>query len=91
MDPEVPALLRAAGITTLRYPGGGFADNFHWSTNKPSNSQSGTALRYSGFAPGTDFGHFVRLIDQVGTTVITVNYGSNQDGAGGGEPAEAAA
>jgi hypothetical protein len=91
MDPDLPALLRGAGITTLRYPGGGFADNYHWSTNKPSNSQVPTAQRYSGIAPGTDFGHFVHVIDQVGTTVITVNYGSNQEGSGGGEPAEAAA
>lgn len=91
MDPDLPVLLRGAGITTLRYPGGGFADNYHWSTNKPSNSQVPTAQRYSGFAQGTDFGHFVHLIDQVGTTVITVNYGSNQEGTGGGEPAEAAA
>jgi hypothetical protein len=90
-DPGLPLILRNAGITTLRYPGGGFADNYHWSTNKASNSQSPTALRYSGLAPNTDFGHFVHVIDQVGTTVITVNYGSNQDGTGGGEPAEAAA
>ena len=91
MDPGLPPLLRAAGITTLRYPGAGFADNFHWSTNKPSNSQAPIAQRYSGYAPNTDFGHFVALIDQVGTTVITVNYGSNQEGTGGGEPDEAAA
>ena len=91
MDPDLPALLRGAGITTLRYPGGGFADDFHWSTNKPSNSQVSLAQRYSGYAPNTDFGHFVYLVDHVGTAVITVNYGSNQDGTGGGEPAEAAA
>lgn len=90
-DPDLPVLLRNAGITTLRYPGGGFADSYHWSTNKPSNSDSPMAQRYSGLAAGTDFGHFIHLIDQVGTTVITVNYGSNQDGTGGGEPAEAAA
>jgi len=91
MDPELPGLLRGAGITTLRYPGGGFADNFHWSTNKPSNSQASVAQRYSRYAPNTDFGHFARILDAIGTTIITVNYGSNQDGTGGGEPAEAAA
>jgi alpha-L-arabinofuranosidase len=90
-DPELPGFLRGAGITTLRYPGGALADNFHWSTNKPSNSQAPVPLRYGNYAPNTDFGHFVALIDRVGTTVITVNYGSNQEGAGGGEPAEAAA
>lgn len=91
MDPDLDGLLRGAGITTLRYPGGGFADNFHWSANKPSNSSVPVAQRYSGYAPNTDFGHFVHLVDRVGTTVITVNYGSNQEGTGGGEPAEAAA
>src|SRR5258708_1209576 len=59
LDPELPVLLRGAGITTLRYPGGAFADNYHWLTNKPSNSQAPVPLRYSGYAPSTDFGHFV--------------------------------
>jgi len=91
MDPALPGLLRDAGITTLRYPGGPFADNYHWSSHRPTNSQAPICLRYSGLASTTDFGHFVSLIDQVGTTVITVNYGSNQEGTGGGEPLEAAA
>ena len=30
-------------------------------------------------------------MDQLGTGLITVNYGSNLDGSGGGEPLEAAA
>jgi len=91
MDPALPSLLRDAGITTLRYPGGAYADNYHWSTHKATNSQAPMSLRYGNLAPNTDFGHFVSLIDQVGTTTITVNYGSNQDGTGGGEPFEAAA
>src|SRR5262249_61900602 len=91
MNPELPALLRGAGITTLRYPGGAYADAYHWSTHKAVASQAPIALRYSGFQANTDFGHFIKLIDQVGTTVITVNYGSNQEGTGGGEPAQAAA
>jgi hypothetical protein len=33
----------------------------------------------------------VPLIDQLGTAIVTVNYGTNLDGSGGGEPAEAAA
>lgn len=91
MDPAVPGLLRDAGITTLRYPGGGYADTYHWSTHKVTNSQAPLAQRYSYLAPNTDFGHFALLLDQFGTTTITVNYGSNQDGTGGGEPLEAAA
>ena len=29
-DSQVVPLLRAAGVTTLRYPGGRIADTFHW-------------------------------------------------------------
>lgn len=90
-DAEVPALLRAAGVTTLRYPGGGYADNYHWSIYKATKWQASDPPKYGYYATNNDFGHFVALIDQVGTTVITVNYGSNLEGTGGGEPAEAAA
>jgi hypothetical protein len=31
--PSVPGLLGQAGITLLRWPGGGFAGNYHWSTH----------------------------------------------------------
>jgi hypothetical protein len=33
----------------------------------------------------------VPAIDQLGTALVAVNYGTNLDGSGGGEPAEAAA
>ena len=32
-DPAVPALLDQAGVTLLRWPGGGYADNYPWSTH----------------------------------------------------------
>jgi hypothetical protein len=91
MDPLVPSLLRATAITTLRYPGGGYADNYHWSTYKPTRWQAEEPPKYGYYAPNNDFGHFVSLIDKVGTAIITVNYGSNLAGTGPGEPAEAAA
>lgn len=84
-------MLRAAGVTTLRYPGGGYADNYHWSIYKPTKWQASDPPMYGYYAANNDFGHFVSLVDRVGPTVITVNYGSNLDGTGGGEPAEAAA
>ena len=31
---EVPALLKEAGVTLLRWPGGGYADNYHWSIHR---------------------------------------------------------
>jgi hypothetical protein len=89
MDPLTPQILQSSGVTTLRYPGGTYADNYHWSTYKPTQWQGTDQLGY--YASQNDFGHFVRLADQVGTAVITVNYGSNLDGTGGGTPEEAAA
>jgi len=89
-DPEVIPLLRAAGVTTIRYPGGRIADTYHWSTYRPSNWQ-GLDHPNVGYAAGNDLGSFVKFMEQVGTTIFTVNYGSNLLGAGAGEPAEAAA
>ncbi|HUO59794.1 MAG TPA: hypothetical protein VMU24_03935 [Candidatus Acidoferrales bacterium] len=92
MDAQTPQLMRLAGITTLRYPGGGYADNYHFSTYKPTRWQAEEPPRYGYYHPGNDFGHFVKLLDQIpATAIITVNYGSNLAGTGGGEPAEAAA
>jgi len=91
MDPMMPQILQSAGVTTLRYPGGNYPDNYHWSTYKPTKWQGTDASHGDPYDPKNDFGHFVRLLDQFGTAVITVNYGSNLDGTGGGTPEEAAA
>jgi len=87
---DVIPLLRAAGITTFRYPGGRIADTFHWSMHSPSNWQ-GLGHPNIGYAPASNLGSLLRFMEQVGTAVFTVNYGSNLRGTGGGEPAEAAA
>ena len=87
VDPLMPQILQSSGVTTLRYPGGRYSDSYHWSTYKPTKSQ-GSDPQY---AANNDFGHFVALLDQFGTAVLTVNYGSNLDGSGGGTPQEAAA
>jgi hypothetical protein len=88
--PETIQLLNDAGITNLRYPGNGGIDAvYHWSTGKVTNPYSNDK--------GLDFGADKSLpkalpaMVQIGTALITVNYGSNLDGSGGGEPAEAAA
>ena len=70
MDPSIPSLLRATAITTLRYPGGGYADNYHWSTYKSTRWQAEEPPKYGYYAPNNDFGHFVSLIDKVGTAII---------------------
>ena len=89
IGPEIPDLLHAAGITTLRYPGGRYSDTYHWSTYKPTNFQgSGQPNAY--YAPANHLGQFALYIEHVGTTIFTVNYGSNLDGSAGADPAEAA-
>jgi len=81
--------LHVAGVSAVRYPGNhGVADLYHWSTK--------TTTRYKGsdpgyFAPESNFGSFAQFVDKLGQAVIVVNYGTNFDGNGGGEPAEAAA
>jgi alpha-L-arabinofuranosidase len=78
--------LEEAGVTTLRYGGGGYADIYHWSVTRQGNGITG-----NGYSPwfgqagdfgyvgnGSDFASFVGLLDQVdnGQAVVTVNYGS---------------
>ncbi len=88
-DPALKEELDGAGIALLRWPGGGYSDNYHWATHTMSawsNGQRGY------LAPETDFGNFVRMLDRVErVAMITVNYGSNQYDDGPGEPKEAAA
>lgn len=93
ISPLVVQLLRAAAINTLRYPGGVAADNYHWSSYKPTKWQAEEPPKYGYYAPNNNLGNFAMLLDYVqnGTAVINVNYGSNLAGTGGGEPAEAAA
>jgi hypothetical protein len=88
-----PNLLQAAGVKSLRYPGGSYADLYHWSLHKgtytPANG-SGSNTIY--VAPDTHFGAFLTFMEKVGANaLITVDYGMNSLGTGGGEPKEAAA
>lgn len=89
-DTDVIPLLRAAGITTVRYPGGRVADTYHFSTYRATNFQ-GLDHPNTYYAPPNGLGPFATFMEKAGTTIFTVNYGSNLNGSGGGEPAEAAA
>jgi hypothetical protein len=87
--------LRAAGVTSLRYPGysqypgnNGLADEYHWSSQKVTNYK---AVGGMSVAAEGNFASFALLAEKLGQATITVNYGSNEKGTGGGEPAEAAA
>ena len=89
-DPATLKLLQDIGITSLRFPGNNGIDAlYHWSTGAVINPY--TSDRAPAFGNERKLPAMVPVIDQLGTALITVNYGSNLDGSGGGEPAEAAA
>lgn len=68
-------LLRAAGVRMLRYPGGSYADIYHWRDHSAPGGY---------VAPGTDFDTFMAGARRVGAQpMIIANYGT-------GTPAEAA-
>jgi hypothetical protein len=89
-DPATVKLLQDAGITNLTFPGNnGIAALYHFSTGAITNPY--TNDRAPAFAPERKFPAIASVIDDLGTAVVSVNYGTNLDGSGGGEPAEAAA
>lgn len=89
-DPGTLLMLQDAGVNIIHLPGdGGASDLYHFSTGALSNPYTQDKLTY--LPPALAFPHASSFIDELGTAVISVNYGSNLDGAGPGEPAEAAA
>ena len=80
----MPTLLKQAGITTLRFPGGSVTDVYHWQTNTASQGQ------YINSA--NTFDAFMGVVTQSGAqALVCVNYGTNTAGNAGGDPSEAAA
>jgi len=89
-DSATIQLLQDAGITNLRFPGNGGIDAlYHWSNGTITNPY--TSDRAPAFPREKQFPAVVPVIDKLGTAIVSVNYGTNMDGTGGGEPAEAAA
>jgi hypothetical protein len=89
-DAATIQLLQDAGITNLRVPGNNGVDAlYHWSNGTIVNPY--TDDRAPAFPPEKMFPAVVPVIDQLGTAIVSVNYGTNLNGTGGGEPAEAAA
>lgn len=89
-DAATIQMLKDAGITNLRVPGNNGIDSlYHWSTGTITNPY--TDDRAPAFPRDKMFPAVVPVIDQLGTAIVSVNYGTNLDGTGGGEPAEAAA
>lgn len=86
LNSSVARLLQTLDIGLLRFPGGSTADVYDWKTNTVVPGQSGYAN------PHNQFLHFMQLVNQIhATPIITVNYGSNFLGTGGGNPQQAAA
>jgi hypothetical protein len=73
---STPTQLKQAGVTTMRYPGGGYTDNYHWSSYlmTPDDGQAGNLGYLSG---ATDMGHFIQLMSNAqAQAVISVDWGS---------------
>src|SRR6202050_2372676 len=68
-DAAIPALLKAAGVDALRYPGGSYSDIYNWQTQ--------TAVGGGYVAPDTSFSSFMSTANSAGAApIITVNYGT---------------
>src|SRR5450432_6143 len=87
------ALLKAAGVTSLRYPGGSYADQYHWESHTATATPAaGAGSNVIYVDPTANFGSFVSLLQRLGANaLITVDYGMNSAGTGPGQPQEAAA
>ncbi|GAB2885932.1 LPXTG cell wall anchor domain-containing protein [Streptomyces mayteni] len=73
--PAIPGLLSDAGVGMVRYPGGSYADGYHWETHTVEGGY---------VAPDTEFDTFMETVRAAGAQpIITANYGS-------GTPEEAA-
>jgi hypothetical protein len=89
----LPALLATSGITTLRYPGGDYSDNYHWAQYSLTPEFASTApacgtVQNGYLAPKADFGNFIKTLQATSTqAVITVNYGSSLGNATGSSTA----
>ncbi|WP_457795948.1 hypothetical protein [Methylocystis sp. S23] len=81
LDAAIPGLLSRAGVAALRYPGGSTSDVYNWQTNSIVPGQGSYAN------PNNNFDAFMSLARSIGAApIVTVNYGSNASGNGGGDP-----
>src|SRR5689334_15587684 len=68
-DAAIAPLLKAAGVTAMRYPGGSYSDIYNW--------QNQTAAAGGFVAPNTSFANFMSTANSAGAQpIITVNYGT---------------
>ncbi len=77
-EASTPDALRESGIALLRYPGGGYADNYHFSVHRLSFFHSGSRLTRGYLASSSEFPSFMQVVEAFGgAAMVTVNYGSN--------------
>jgi hypothetical protein len=82
-NPVVPDRIAESGVELLRYPGGSYADIYHWTNHTATGGYAATA---------SHFGRFAQILDQSASqAMITINYGSSHGSTMGGQPKEAAA
>jgi hypothetical protein len=68
-DAAIAPLLKAAGVTAMRYPGGSYSDIYNW--------QNQTAAEGGFVAANTGFTNFMSTANSAGAApVITLNYGT---------------
>ena len=78
--PTTPDLLKAAGVKSLRYPGGSYADLYHWSTahGDVHARRRAPAATASSSRPTRTSARSWLFMEKVGANaLITVNYGMN--------------
>ena len=79
LDPQVPGLLRQAGISLVRLPGGSESDQYDWKTSTDVLSDQAEAVNFT---------QFMSVIQRAGAqAMVTVDYGTGdtigqQDGTG---------
>jgi len=74
VHPEIPKLVRSAGVQTLRYPGGSTSDNYHWLSNSADDPNQG------GTHPDSNFDAYMSVVKAArAESMITVNYGSGTE------------
>jgi hypothetical protein len=90
-DPQTAQLLHFAGVYTLRYPGNGGRSGIYHFTLPSAVINPYKDGKAPFFASSNNFAAMAAFFDGFGSAMVSVDYGSNLDGSGGGEPAEAAA
>ncbi|NUP53450.1 MAG: alpha-L-arabinofuranosidase [Catenulispora sp.] len=82
-DAAVPGLLKAAGTSLIRFPGGTSSDSYNWKNNTDV---------VSGQTQAVNFDQYATLLGQTGAQgMITVNYGTGDAAGATQSPAESGA